>query len=61
MSAYTMQVHTSTKFGQLFKDTVTYEAPNLRAAVQKAQRFPFSAYGYNNVIQIKIINEGEKK
>jgi hypothetical protein len=61
MSAYTMQVHTSTKFGQLFKDTVTYEAQNLQAAIKKAQQFPFSAYGYNNVIQIKIINQGEKK
>jgi len=40
---------------------VTYEAQNLQAAIKKAQQFPFSAYGYNNVIQIKIINEGEKK
>jgi hypothetical protein len=61
VNAYTLKVHTSTKFGQLYKDTVTYEAHNLQTAVQKARRFPFSAYGYNNVIQIKVINEGEKK
>ncbi len=61
VTAYTLKVRTLTKFGDEHTDTVTYQAQNLQAAVKKAQRFPFSAYGYNNVIQIKITNEGEKK
>jgi hypothetical protein len=61
MSAYTLKVRTLTKFGDEHRDTVTYQAQNLQAAIKKAKRFPFSAYGYNNVIQIKITNEGEKK
>jgi hypothetical protein len=54
MRTFTLQVRTHTKYGQHHSDTVQYPAYDWNQAREKAKKFAFSAYGYNNITQIEI-------